>query len=143
MPRPATRPLDPADHERIAETFRELHAHFHEWSQNYQRQEHDLIAFAYYEGCGNTTCCSDILSRAAPLALGQKLVAENGFAWIMVRAENVWHYAIVHLEVGLFIDLEALETPPHGDYRTYSRGQRTHNAYDAIVEQLNQTRLKI
>ena len=39
--------------------FTEFRAHFHEWS-NFE-SEHELVGFAFYEGCGASPCCGAIL----------------------------------------------------------------------------------
>ena len=48
-----TRSLKPAENRFIDQVLRELRLHFKEWTSNY-RNEHDLIAFAIYEGCAGT-----------------------------------------------------------------------------------------
>src|SRR5690349_24152783 len=109
MGRPSTREFEAADQKQLDEIFAGLRAHFHEWSQNHDN-EHDLIGFAYYEGCGGSSCCGSILSRAAPLAVGKELVAHYGFQWTMARTKDDWDFAVVHPSLGLFVDLRDLDS---------------------------------
>jgi len=137
MARPSTRELSSEEQQRMEMVFAELRAHFHEW-RNFE-SEHDLVGFAYYEGCGASRCCGGILSKAAPLALGKELVRKHGFHWAMVRAEGGWHYAVTHPTRGLFIDVESLEDGSwlENKYDSQPAGRRTHDSYDAIVAHSN------
>ena len=122
------------------EVFEALRSHFHEWSANYE-SEHDLIGFAYYEGCGGSGCCGSILAQSAPLALGKQLVGKHGFAWIMTRAKNDWHYAVVHPSAGVFIDLQSIDDGSWtgGDpYDSPPPGKRTHDSYEKIVKHVEE-----
>ena len=124
------------------EVFAELRAHFHEWSGNYE-SEHDLIGFAYYEGCGGSSCCGSILAQAAPLALGKELVRKHGFVWTMTRAKDDWHFAVVHPSVGLLIDLQSIDDGSwleSAGYDPQPPGKRTHASYENIVKELEKNR---
>lgn len=136
MARPSTRELSGEDAERRESVFAELRSHFHEW-KNFE-SEHDLVGFAFYEGCGASPCCGAILAKAAPLALGKDLVHKHGFQWTMVRAHEGWHYAVTHPS-GLFIDLESLEDGAwlKNKYDSQPTGRRTHDSHDAIVAHIN------
>src|SRR6187455_1915991 len=59
----------------IADVLRRLREHFHEWNKGDEAKghEHSLIGFAFYEGCGDSRHCGEILAEAAPFALGQEL----------------------------------------------------------------------
>jgi hypothetical protein len=46
----------------IADVLRRLRDHFHEWPC-VDGGEHDLVAFAYYEGCGDSACCASCWPR--------------------------------------------------------------------------------
>jgi hypothetical protein len=134
---PATRALSSEEEIHIDRTLARLRAHFHQWS--YIESPHELVDFAFYEGCGSTECCGASLSLAAPLALGMELVQKHDFKWVMVRFENGWDYAVMHVKKGLLVDLEALED---GQWLTEeigfeSAGQRTHDFYESIVERIN------
>jgi hypothetical protein len=137
MARASTRELTAQDQQRMNTVFAELRAHFHEWS--HFESEHDLVGFAFYEGCGASPCCGAILSKAAPLALGRELVLKHGFHWVMVRSESGWHYAVTHSTRGLFINVESLEEGSwmKNEDDTKPAGRRTHDSYDAIVAHLN------
>ncbi len=138
MGRPSTRDFTPADQVKLDEVFAALRAHFHQWTNAYE-SEHDLIAFAYYEGCGGSRCCGAILAEAAPLALGKQLVQEHGFKWTMARSQEDWHFAVYHPEAGMFIDLQSLEGGSWAQDDPYyppSPGQRTHTSYENIVKQM-------
>lgn len=137
MARPCTRELSAQDQQHMEAVFTELRVHFHEWP-NFE-SEHDLVGFAFYEGCGASPCCSSILSKAAPLALGKELVQKHGFHWMMVRSTGGWHYSVTHSTRGLFIELEALEDCAwsKNKYDSQPIGRRTHDSYDAIVAYLN------
>jgi hypothetical protein len=87
--------------------LRRLQEHFHQWPHG--GREHDLVAFAYYEGCGGTACCGEILAEAAPLALGKELVANHGFRWAMIASGDTWRYGVVHPALDGPIDLVSLE----------------------------------
>lgn len=137
MARPSTREFSSADEANLKDIFAELRAHFHEWSDDYD-SEHDLIAFAFYEGCGRSGHCSSILGKAAPLAVGKELVAKHGFQWTMVRAKAEWHCAVSHPSRGLFIDLQALDDGSWLDKGHEARppGMLAHDSYEAIVRRL-------
>ncbi len=138
MSRTSTRSLSKNDEVRMAEILGELREHFKEWSENYP-SEHELIGFAYYEGCGRSICCRDILKRAAPIALGKELVAKHDFEWVMVRASGGWHYAVKHSSTGLFVDLEEIDDGKWSGANPYQEvpsGQHTHDSYEAIIEHL-------
>lgn len=138
MSRPQHRVFETADQKAIDAVLAELRAHFHEWSQGLDH-EHDLIGFAFYEGCGGQSCCGDILARAAPLAVGKELVKKHGFEWVMMRASEGWNPAVIHPASGLFIDLQELENGVFLDdpYRHAAEpGRATHESYEAIVRQI-------
>lgn len=68
------------------------------------------MEFAYYEGCGyRWDCCREILAEAAPFTVGQELVANHGFRWIMLRAGRTWRYGVTHPALEHPIDLASLE----------------------------------
>jgi hypothetical protein len=118
----------PAD---VADVLRRLREHFHEWP-GYEGHEHDLVGFAYYEGCGDRPCCGDILAEAAPVALGAELVARHGFAWASLGPGRL---AVTHPALAGPVDLAALEggawcDEPPG---TPSRGEVTHGSLAGLV----------
>ena len=105
--------LTQAERTHIADVLRRLRKHFPaEWPGCAEGHEHRLIAFAYYEGCGHRVgweCCRDLLAEAAPFAVGQELVTNHRFRWVMVRSRGVSRYAVGHAVLDRPIDLASLE----------------------------------
>lgn len=124
----------------IADVLRRLREHFSEWPTPPGR-EHDLVAFAYYEGCGRSSHCGAILAEAAPFALGQELVERHGFRWTMRLREGTWRYCVAHPWLPRPIDLLSLERGSWND-REYDPGsepdpgKRTHDSLETIVERV-------
>jgi len=138
MPRSSTRPFESADQAKLDDVLQELRNHFHQWSPTYQ-SEHELVAFAFYEGCGGSSHCSQILARSAPLALGKELVLKHGFEWLMVRAPDTWHYAVSHPPTGLLIDLQSIddgEWIQANRFETHDPGSNTNRSFDAILARI-------
>src|SRR4051794_36493088 len=105
----SVRSLTPAEEASIEDVLRRLREHFPAWpcSRGY---EHDLMGFAYYEGCSHRwACCREILAEAAPFALGRGLVTHHGFRWVMIRSVRSWRYGAEHPALGRPIDLASLE----------------------------------
>ena len=101
------------------------------------------MAFAYYEGCGGTACCGEILAEAAPLALGKELVANHGFGWAMIASGDTWRYGVVHPALDGPIDLVLLEDGSWNDEEydlPPSPGKRTHDSLETIVERVRRIR---
>lgn len=70
------------------------------------------MEFAYYEGCGHRPgweCCRNLLAEAAPFAVGQELVANHGFRWVMLGSGRTRRYGVAHPALGRPLDLAALE----------------------------------
>src|SRR4051794_40962423 len=82
----------------VAAVLRRLREHFPEWNKNDSAggAEHDLVGFAFYEGCGDTRHCGEILAEAAPFALGQELVTRHGFRWVMLSSGEAARYGVMH-----------------------------------------------
>jgi len=116
---------------RIADVLRRLRDHFHEWP-GYEGHEHELVGFAYYEGCGDSACCGDLLAEAAPIALGAELVARHGFAWV---SSGPGRYVVAHPALAGPVDLAAVEggawcdDPPDEP----ARGEVTHRSLAGLV----------
>src|SRR4029077_12501258 len=89
----------------VADVLRRLRDHFHEWP-GYEGREHDLVGFAYYEGCGDSACCGGLLAEAPPAAIGAELVARHGFAWVTLATGRV---GVAHPQLPGPVDLAALE----------------------------------
>ena len=139
MPTDRVRALTPAEKRSVEKVLRGLREHFHGWKCP-QGYEHDLVGFAYYEGCGHRwECCREILTEAAPLALGRELVARHGFRWVMIRARRSWCYAVAHPALGWPIDLYALED---GSWNAeeYDQppdpGKMTHDSIETIARRV-------
>src|SRR3954452_11812951 len=93
-----------AEEAAVALVLRELREHFHEWPTS-EGHEHHLVAFAYYEGCGGSACCGQLLAEAAPLALGGDRVPNHGFRWVMLISGESRRYGVVHPALSGPIDL--------------------------------------
>ena len=147
MPELSTRDLTPSEEAHVADVFRRLREHFYVWSApETPGHEHDLVAFAYYEGCHRRDeCCRAILGEAAPLALGQELVTRHGFRWVMIASGDAWRYGVAHPALSRPIDLLSLEdgswneveysggSEPHpGD------GSMTHDSLETILERVRE-----
>jgi hypothetical protein len=97
------------------------------------------MEFAYYEGCGDSEHCGDILAEAAPFALGAELVASHGFRWVMLSGKSGPRYGVVHPVLSDPIDLESLEDGSWYEDDTYSepsRGAVTTRSLETIVERV-------
>ncbi|MGE5191799.1 MAG: hypothetical protein ACM3U2_04810 [Deltaproteobacteria bacterium] len=136
-----TRMKSLADKQRlhISDVLRRLREHFAEWPCP-AGFEHELMRFAYYEGCGyRWECCREILDEAAPFAVGQELVANHGFRWLMIRSGRSWRYGVVHPALDRPIDLASL---PDDNWKgeEYDQppgpGKMTLDSLETIVDRL-------
>ena len=122
----------------MEEVLTKLREHFHEWPC-YEVSEWELVGFAYYEGCGGSDHCGQILVEASPIALGKELVAKHGFLWAMLRSGQSWKYAVVHPDLDRPIDLHALEDGSWNE-EEYDEppdpGKMTHDSLDTIVRRV-------
>jgi hypothetical protein len=92
-----TRELTADELAQIELVMLDLTEHFSEWKGVGEHgTEHELIEFAVYEGCSRLEHCRDILERAAPLALGRRLIALNGFSWAMAYSDDRWQLCLKH-----------------------------------------------
>jgi cell wall assembly regulator SMI1 len=139
----STRDPTPAEEALIADVLRRLREHFHAWPTK-EGHEHDLAAFAYYEGCARRDdCCRTILGEAAPFALGQELVARHGFRWVMIASGDTWRYGVAHPALRHPIDLLALEDGSWNN-EEYDLGggpdpgEMTHDSFDTIVKRVRE-----
>ena len=124
----------------IADVLRRLREHFPEWTRNFDEgNEHSLVGFAFYEGCGDSRHCGGILAEAAPFALGQELVVRHGFRWVILRSGEAPRYGVAHPTLDVPIDLGSLEDGSWNG-REYegppSRGERTHDSLETIVQRV-------
>lgn len=124
----------------IADVLRRLREHFPEWAgYDATGHEHALVGFAFYEGCGDSRHCGEILAEAAPFAIGEQLVTEHGFRWVMLTGEPAVRYGVVHPALGEPIDLGSLEDGSWNDTEydgPPSRGERTHDSLETILERI-------
>ena len=137
MPGYSTRRPTAREVDHIGDVLRRLHEHFHEWP--FGGREHDLVAFAYYEGCGGTGCCGEILAEAAPLALGKELVGNHGFRWVMIISGKSRRYGVAHPALDRPIDLVSLEDGSWNDEEydgPPSPGRKTHDSRETILERV-------
>jgi hypothetical protein len=124
------RPLTTVEQNAIRAVFKRLNRSFKEWPE-YHDDPHALVTFAFYEGCGGS-----ILVEAAPLVLGDRLVREHGFAWVMVGEGDHARHAVVHPKLAAPIVLASLEDGAWvaNDLKYQDGpGQRTNNSYENIV----------
>jgi len=138
---PSIREPDASELEAVATIFLKLRDHFAEWD-NYGESPQELIEFAYYEGCGGTECCGELLELAAPVALGDELVSKHGFKWRMIRASGSWHYGVVHTKLQDAIDLQSLEDGSWCGWECDEEpdpGKRTVDSLESIVRTINPT----
>jgi hypothetical protein len=111
--------------------LRRLRDHFHEWPC-YEGGEYEWVGFAYYEGCGDSACCGDLLAEAAPVALGAELVARHGFVWVSLGPGRL---GVAHRALAEPVDLAAVagggwcDEPPE----TPARGHVTHGSLAGLV----------
>ena len=124
-------PLTDKQRAYIADVLRRLREHFREWPE-YEGHEHDLVGFAYYEGCGDSACCGDLLAEAAPVALGVELVARHGFVWVSLGSGR---YGVAHPALAEPVDLCALEGGEwcHERPETPARGEVTNGSLASLV----------
>jgi hypothetical protein len=135
---PRSRALKSVEERRIHAILLELRRHFRGWIKldDPDASEHDLIAFAEYEGQFGTQCCAEILAKASPFAVGRQLVRKNGFKWCMVESDGAWHYGVRHDRLEQPIRLDTLEdgsmlvTPMKSERYP---GLVTHKSYEGIV----------
>lgn len=73
--------------EKYELAVREVKTHFSEWQDKFEHPI-ELCSFAYYEGCGEKECCSDILERNTPIILVGELVRRTGFE--LVKGGREW-----------------------------------------------------
>ncbi len=139
------RPLYPEERQLIADTLRELLECFSAWRKNYEGVELDLIGFAFYESCPDSGAhYAEILARAAPFALGKRLVESCGFDWVAMRdGQEDWYFGIAHPAMDSPINLQRLEDG-HLSERTYDeppyRGERTYDSYQTIKSRVSPNR---
>jgi hypothetical protein len=136
----STRDLLPSEEAFIDDVLRRLRTHFREW-RCAEGHEHHLVAFAYYEGCGGSDHCGELLAEAAPFALGRELVSNHGFRWIMLAAGEEWRYGVMHPALEQPIDLISLEEGSwnHEEYdEPPAPGRTTHDSLEPIVTQVGQ-----
>jgi hypothetical protein len=142
MPLSESRQLTQSERAYIADLFQRLRNHFHEWPE-YGDDVHELIGFAFYEGCGSTDCCGKLLEEAAPIALGDELVRRHGFEWAMVQHDEEWHYAVTHPSLSQPIDLQQLENSSWND-EEYDEptdpGEMTHDSLKTILARVGGTK---
>lgn len=137
----STRELTPSEEKFIADLLHELCNIFRVWVHS-EGFEHDLIGFAYYEGCGGPEQpYSELLARASPFALGRELVSRHGFRWVMIASGSEWRYGVTHPALHQPIDLVSLEDGSwnHEEYdEPPDAGRMTHDSFDTIVAQVKQ-----
>jgi hypothetical protein len=139
---PDTRELTEAERASVARVLRRLREHFREWKPP-PGCEHDLVAFAFYEGCGGTPHCGEILASAAPFALGVELTSRYGFTWTMIRRGDEWRFGVSHPRLKGAVDLLDLEGGAWNeeDYdEPPAPGKVTHDSLDAIIKAANARR---
>ena len=138
----AARNLTRSEKTFIGDVLRRLREHFPEWTKmglTDEGAEYDLVGFAFYEGCGDTRHCGDILAEAAPFAIGRKLVEDHGFRWVMLASEAAPRYAVGHPALAEPIELASLENGAWNDQEYEippARGRRTHESLVTILARI-------
>lgn len=74
---------------------RVVNEHFIEWRGMFEYPI-ELCSFAYYEGCGEKQCCSEILERQTPIILVGELVRRADFE--IIKPGRNW--VINHRKIG-------------------------------------------
>ena len=140
---PSIRDRTAPEEAHAADVFRRVREHYREWcGPNSEGYEYDLVAFAYYEGCHRRDeCCRALLTEAAPLALGQELVARHGFRWVMLGVGDTWRYGVTHPALSDPIDLLSLEDGSWNEFEydpgsEPTVGRMTHDSLETIVERV-------
>jgi hypothetical protein len=134
----------PARKREVAATqavLAELRAHFKEWTGS-EGFERTLLDFAVYEGCASSTHCYEIMLRAAPAALGHRLVERHGFEWVMLQTPAGERLGVHHPKLNEPIDLWTLESGRWNRKRYKSMPtpfQVIHDSYAYIVGQTGGT----
>jgi hypothetical protein len=132
----SSRQLTADEFSYINEMLARLRNHYHQWPE-YGEDYLDLVRFAFYENCGNSDCCGQLLAEAAPIALGNELVTKHGFTWVMRQRENEWHFSVAHPAFESPIDLTTLENREWNDEDydglDLSTGEITADSLDCII----------
>ena len=125
-------PLTGEQQGHIADVLRRLREHFHQWP-GYEGHEHDLVGFAYYEGCGDSACCGDLLAEAAPVAVGAELVARHGFRWVSLGPGRL---GLTHPALAVAIDIAELGRGAWSNDSPESpaRGEVAHASLAGLVQ---------
>ena len=140
------RALSPAETRHIESTLEQLRDHFKEWPTEPGNEWH-LVDFAFYEGCGGSEHCGELLRTAAPLALGRQLVTKHDFEWCMYSKDESqdWRYAIIHRKLDEPIDLYMLDEQPlldrdehDDDTEPFYPGEGAHESLYAIKRMIEQ-----
>jgi hypothetical protein len=124
----------------VDDVLRRLRDHFHEWPCP-KGYEYKLMAFAYYEGCGDSECCRELLAEAAPFAVGQELVTHHGFRWVMIGARRSSRYGVEHPALDRPIDLASLQDGSWNEQeydQPPSPGKMTLDSLETIAERVRQ-----
>ena len=133
------RSLTTIEETTIHDVLRKLREHFNGWTW-FHDCELALMQFAYYEGCGHRwNCCLEILTEAAPFALGKELVSKHGFRWVMARSGRTWRYAVEHPALDRPVVLASLEDRPWDAEKYDSQpdpGRMTIDSLETIVAQI-------
>ena len=141
-----TRTLNKDEKSQIDKSLEGLRDHFCVWPTE-RGKEWYLVDFAYYEGCGHRDeCCVKVLSKCAPLALGQALVADHGFEWCMIQSGDDWRIGVKHSQITAPFDLYKLDESPmldpdehNEDTEAFEPGEGAHESIYAILRQIGQS----
>ncbi len=140
------RTLTPTEIRHIETALERLREHFSEWPTPPGNEWH-LVDFAFYEGCGGSGHCGELLRTAAPLALGQHLVTHHDCEWCMVDGNSAqdWRFAISHHTLEHPLDLYALDEHPlidpdehDDDMEPFQPGEGAHESLYAIKRMIDQ-----
>ncbi len=141
-----TRSLTSVEIQHVDDVLQRLRQHFDEWPTDVGNEWH-LIDFAFYEGCGGSNHCGELLRIAAPLALGRHLVTHHGCEWCMCSdtATDSWRFAVSHPNLDVPIDLYRLDEHPlrdpdqhDEDTAPFGPGEGAHESVYAIKRMLGE-----
>ncbi len=133
------RTLTTDESSHVGDVLSRLRNHFSEWP-NYENNEHELVSFAFYEGCGGSDHCGNLLAEAAPFALASALVSKHGFEWVMVFRNQSWKFALRHASLESPIELSSLEDGRWNDNEydeTPCPGETTNDSLECIVRRVS------
>jgi hypothetical protein len=98
----------------------------------------DVLGWAYYEGYDKLPSALQVMVSSAPYVVGEALVKQDEFKWVMVAADESWHHGVIHPLLAEPIDLLTLEDgswhrPDDENDEPPRPGETTLESYEFIV----------